>query len=147
MKTIRIPIQLTDAEARELLEAAHAIDYVDSILGGSVRATCTCGWRSPWLTTGWVAQEIAMRHRIAFVEHPLENRARYAIFWKVCGACNGSGRFEMRDGVDQGECAHCFEGGFWTILDRTGEDRDRYAKTQGEAMSLLCDDLKWEAGR
>lgn len=140
----RIPLQYTATEARELLEAAHAIDYETSILGQSVRARCACGWTSPWSLAGWLAQEVAQRHRVAFIIHPIENRARYAIFWKVCPACNGSGRFETRDGVDQGECAHCYEGGLWTILDRTGEDLERYAVSQEIAMQRLWDDLRFE---
>lgn len=143
----RIPIQLTHEEARAQLEAAHAINYRESILGATVYAYCHCGWKSPSVNAGFIAQAAAYRHRVAFIEHPLENRARYAIFWKACMACNGSGRFETRDAIDQGECAHCYEGGLWTILDRTGEGRERYAKTQDDAMQLLWTDLSWEAGR
>lgn len=133
----RIPIQLTHAEARAHLEEAHAIDYRESMLGATVYAYCRCGWKSPSVNAGFIAQAAANRHRVAFIEHPLENRARYAIFWKACRGCNGSGRFETRDGVDQGECAHCFEGGLWTILDRTGEDLDRYVVSQKAAIDLL----------
>lgn len=140
----KIPIHLTHEEARQLLEERHEIDYETSILGLSVRAWCTCGWTSPWSNAGWIAQEVAQRHRVAFIIHPIESRARYAIFWKPCPACNGSGRFETRDGVDQGECAQCYEGGLWTILDRTGEDRERYAVSQEIAIQRLWDDLRFE---
>lgn len=103
MKRTRIPIDKMHEEARQLLQASHRIEYVDSMLGTHTQAKCACGWSSPSSTSNWIAQGAATRHYIAFVEHPLENRARYAIFWKVCGACNGSGRFETRDGVDQGK--------------------------------------------
>lgn len=142
-----IPIYLTDAEARAQLEQEHAITYEPSILGKHVRARCTCGWVSEWEVASWNAEESAFHHRRGHITVALEKRARYAIFWRRCGACDGSGRFETRDGVDQGECAHCVGGGLWAILDRTGEHRERYGVSQGKAMELLWDDLKWETGR
>lgn len=112
MKAPRIPIEHTAAEARAQLEAEHAIEYIDSILGGATRATCSCGWRSPWLTTGWVAQEAAGRHWIAYVEHPLENRARYAIYrvdgvflrWALLDRQSG----EVTRWLDRDECVRAF---------------------------------------
>lgn len=143
----RIPIHLTHDEARSLLEAEHAIEYRDGILGATVQAACRCGWTSPKLTTGWIAQEAAQRHRVAFIIHPLENRARYAIYRATCRACNGEAVLSGRDGADLGECPFCFRGHLWTILDRTGEDLDRYAASQGFAMAQLWDDIQREAGR
>lgn len=146
MKTIRIPIEYTAAEARELLEAAHTIDYVESILGASVRATCACGWRSPWLTTGWVAQEIAGRHRIAHVEHPLESRARFAIYHETCKGCNGEGALTGRDGADLGTCPFCFSGYLWTLIDRLDGYGMRYPD-HPSCIRMLDTKLRAEVGK
>lgn len=80
MKTTQIPIRATRAEARALLEAAHAVEYRESIMGATVQARCGCGWRSSWLRFGFAAQKAAERHTAALVEYPLEQRRRYAIY-------------------------------------------------------------------
>lgn len=140
----KIPIQFTADQAKRLLEERHAISYRDSILGATVRAVCSCGWSSPSLTTGWIAQEAANRHHVAFVAHPLENRVQYAIFRRTCLACNGEGVLRGRDGSDLGECPHCYAGHLWVILDRIEEDEpERYAATQSLAMDRLWDDLRY----
>lgn len=109
MKRDRIDIRLTHGEARAQLQAAHAIDYRESTLGLYVAAHCTCGWTSPKVTAGFIAQAAADRHLAAFVEHPLENRARYAIY-------RGKGRiWILRDregGADLG-CSHHAEALEW----------------------------------
>lgn len=143
----RIPIQLTHDEARAHLETAHLTDYRASMLETTVYAFCRCGWKSPSVNAGFIAQAAANRHRIAFIEHPLENRARYAIFRKTCLACNGEGALSAWDGSDLGECPHCYGGRLWMIVDRTGEDFERYAATQNMAMDRLWDDLRFEMGQ
>lgn len=127
-----IPIDATHAGARDLLEARHRIDYEDSILGAKTRARCACGWTSPWSFAGWIAQEVAGRHRIAFIEHPLENRARFAIHRRTCRGCDGTGQVP-RSGV---ECPLCYGGTLWVILDRES-GREGYAPTQQEAVIIL----------
>lgn len=80
MKTTPIPIRATHAEARALLEAAHTIEYRESIMGATVQARCACGWRSSWLRFGFAAQTAAQRHTAALVDYQLEQRRRYAIY-------------------------------------------------------------------
>lgn len=95
MKTPTIPIRATHAEARRLLEEAHAVDYYESILGATTQARCECGWRSSWLRFGFAAQTAANRHTAALVDYPLGERRRYAIYrdtrgrWTIQDRQNG----------------------------------------------------------
>lgn len=96
MKATQIPIRATHAEARKLLEAAHTISYRDTILGMNTRAECTCGYNSPWVNFGPVAQGHANRHLLGRVEYELEERRRYAIYrdrsygrWTILDRENG----------------------------------------------------------
>lgn len=114
-----LDIRRTDGEARAQLEAEHTISYDDSVLGMRVGVRCTCGWRSPWFTNGWLAQEAAGRHRIAYITHPLERRAQYAIYRETCKGCGGVGALVDRDGADIGQCPFCFGGYLWMLLERT----------------------------
>lgn len=136
----KIPIDATHARAREILEAAHAIDYEDSMLGAKTRAQCACGWTSPWSFAGWIAQEVAGRHRVAFIEHPLDNRNRYAIHRRACLGCEGTG-LVPRSGY---ECPLCYGGHLWVILDRES-GREGYAATQSLAITRLEDDIRFMA--
>jgi hypothetical protein len=149
MKT-PIPISATHIEARTQLEREHSIDYRESILGATVRAHCRCGWKSPWLTTGWIAQEAAGRHLNAFVEHPLENRRRFAIFRETCKECGGTGEArparsgmtrESAQGIfeDAIECAGCYDGYLWRILDRE-RDESTYQGSVEDAWAMLAVD-------
>ncbi len=134
MKT-PIPISVTHVEARTQLEREHSIDYRESILGATVRAHCRCGWKSPWLTTGWIAQEAAGRHLNAYVEHPLENRRRFAIFREVCKECGGTGEVATA----RRECAGCYDGYLWRILDRE-RDESTYQGSVEDAWAMLAVD-------
>jgi len=151
MKT-PIPISATHAEARAQLEAEHAIDYRESILGVTVRAHCRCGWTSMPVNAGFIAQAAANRHHIAFVEHPLENRARYAIYREACDICNGRGYLTpeawaatYEGPLSEGdiECPECWSGFAWTIKDRT-DGSEKYAATPHEAFDMLEADIRFD---
>lgn len=118
----RIPIQLTHEEARAHLESAHAIGYRESLLGSTVYAFCRCRWKSPSVNAGFIAQAAASRHRVAFVDHPLENRARYAIY-----------RSENAHGILR-----------WILHDRES-GRETGCLDLGEAVAVLNASIRREA--
>lgn len=151
MKT-PIPISATHAEARTLLEERHPIEYRDSMMGVTTHARCRCGWRSPEVNAGYIAQAAAKRHLAVYVEYPLEQRRRFAIYREACDICLGAGevspeawaamRPDARPVETDAECSECWAGYVWTIRDRE-DGSEKYAGTQQEALELLYDDLRY----
>lgn len=99
MKSKPIGLRLTNAEARAQLETEHATTYQDGALGVSTVVRCACGRQSQAVKIGWLAQAWERRHITSFVDHPIEGRARFAVFR------DDQGRQILRDrstGVDIG---------------------------------------------
>ena len=149
MKT-PIPISATHAEARALLEERHPIEYRDSMMGVTTHARCRCGWRSPEVNAGYIAQAAAKRHLAVYVEYPLEQRRRFAIFRETCKECGGTGEVrparsgmtrESAQGIfeDAIECAGCYDGYLWHILDRE-RDESTYQGSVEDAWAMLAVD-------